>query len=100
MTQPIARDPIHRRRRFDAEIIELCVRWYISYRLTYRDLVAIMAERGLIVSHTTILRWVIRYVPEFETRWNRWARRVHSSWRVDETYSKAHAASRHGRIVP
>ena len=57
MTKPIARDPIYRRRRFEAEIIELCVRWYITYRLSYRDLVAMMAERGLAVSHTTILRW-------------------------------------------
>jgi len=86
MTQPIARDPIYRRRRFEAEIIESCVRGYITYRLSYRDLVALMAERGLTVSHTTILRWVIRYVPEFEERWGRRARRVHASWRVDETY--------------
>src|SRR5271155_1686981 len=85
MTKPIARDPIYRRRRFEGEVIELCVRWYISYRLSYRDLVAMMAERGLIVSHTTILRWVIRYVPEFEKRWNRYARRIGSSWRGDET---------------
>jgi hypothetical protein len=68
MTKPIARDPIYRGRRFEAEIIELCVRWYITYRLSYRDLVAMMAERGLPVSHTTILRWVIRYVPGFEKR--------------------------------
>jgi hypothetical protein len=46
MTRPIVRDPIYRRRRFDAEVIELCVRWYITYRLSYRDLVAMMAERG------------------------------------------------------
>ena len=46
MTKPIARDPIYHGRRFDAEIIELCVRWYITYRLSYRDLVAMMAERG------------------------------------------------------
>jgi transposase-like protein len=45
---------MYRRRRFDAEIIELCVRWYITYRLSYRDLVAMMAERGVSVSHTTI----------------------------------------------
>jgi hypothetical protein len=86
MTRPIVRDPIYRRRRFDAEIIELCVRWYITYRLSYRDLVAMMAERGIVVSHTTIHRWVIRYVPEFEKRWNRFARPVNNSWRVDETY--------------
>ena len=45
-----------------------------------------MAERGIVVSHTTIHRWVIRYVPEFEKRWNRFARPVNTSWRVDETY--------------
>jgi DNA anti-recombination protein RmuC len=83
MTRPIVRDPIYRRRRFDAEIIELCVRWYITYRLSYRDLVAMMAERGIVVSHTTIYRWVIRYVPEFEKRWNRFARPVNTSWRFE-----------------
>src|SRR6266849_9189958 len=45
-----------------------------------------MAERGVIVSHTTIMRWVIRYVPEFVKRWSRFARSIGSSWRVDETY--------------
>jgi transposase-like protein len=45
-----------------------------------------MAERGVIVSHTTIMRWVIRYVPEVEKRWHRFARSIGSSWRVDETY--------------
>jgi transposase-like protein len=39
MTKPIARDPIYRRRVFDADVIELCVRWYVTYRLSYRDLV-------------------------------------------------------------
>jgi transposase-like protein len=60
-------------------------RWYVTYRLSYRDLVAMVAERGVEVSHTTIPRWVIRYVAEFERRWNRWAQGVQSSWRVDET---------------
>jgi hypothetical protein len=47
-----------------------------------------MAERGIALSHTTILRWVQRYVPDFEQRWNRYARPVSDSWRVDETYIK------------
>lgn len=85
MTRAVARDPIYRRRRFSADIIELCVRWYITYRLSYRALVAMMAERNIQVSHTTILRWVLRYVPEYEQRWARHARPVNSSWRVDET---------------
>lgn len=85
MSKAIVRDPIYRQRRFPAEVIELCVRWYITYRLSYRDLVAMMAERGIVVSHTTIMRWVLRYVPEFEKRWARHARPVHPSWRMDET---------------
>jgi len=85
LTRAIARDPIYRRRRFQSETIELCVRWYLTYRLSYRDLVEMMAERGVTLSHSTILRWVQRYVPEFERRLGRYARPVHSSWRMDET---------------
>ena len=107
MTKPMARDAMYRRRRFDAEIIELCVRWYITYRLSYRDLVAMMAERSIVVSHTTIHRWVIHYVPEFEKRWNRFARPVNNSWRVDETFIKVQgkwnylyrAVDKHGKTV-
>ena len=40
------------------------------------------------LAHTTILRWVQRYVPEFEKRWSRYALPVGDSWRVDETYLK------------
>jgi len=47
MSKPIARDPMYRRRSFDADIIELCSRWYITYRLSYRDIVAMMGERGV-----------------------------------------------------
>ena len=107
MTIAIARDPIYRNRRFKSEIIELCVRWYLTYRLSYRDLVEMMAERGVTISHSTILRWGQRYVPEFERRWGRFARRVHSSWRMDETAVSvrggAHylyrAVDKHGKTV-
>src|SRR5919109_2363892 len=75
-------------RHFDREIIVLCVRWYLSFKLSSRDLVQIMSERGVALAHTTILRWVQRYVPEFEKRWNRYARPVNGSWRCDETYIK------------
>src|SRR5579864_489258 len=47
-----------------------------------------MAERGLSLAHTTIMRWVKRFTPEFVKRWNRFARPSGRSWRVDETYLK------------
>ncbi|HEY0909276.1 MAG TPA: IS6 family transposase [Bradyrhizobium sp.] len=75
-------------RHFDREVIVLCVRWYLRFKLSFRDLVEMMAERGLSLAHTTIMRWVQHYTPEFERRWNRFARQVGHSWRVDETYVK------------
>ena len=73
-------------RQFDQEIIVLCVRWYLRYKLSTRDLVEMMAERGVVLVHTTIRRWVQRYVPEFEKRWSQYARPLGGSWRCDETY--------------
>ena len=38
-------------RHFDREVIILCVRWYLRYKLSFRDLVEMMAERGLSLAH-------------------------------------------------
>jgi len=38
------------------------------------------------MAHTTVVRWVQHYTPEFQKRWNRFARPVGGSWRMDETY--------------
>jgi transposase-like protein len=53
--------------------------------------VEMMAERGLPIAHTTILRWAVRYAEEFEKRWRRYERPVGGSWRADETYIKVRA---------
>jgi DDE domain len=88
MTEPTSAPELFKGRHFDQEIIVLGVRWYLTFKLSSRDLVQMMAERGISLTHTTILRWVQRYVPEFEKRWSRYARPVGDSWRVDETYLK------------
>ncbi|MBW4090394.1 MAG: IS6 family transposase [Proteobacteria bacterium] len=49
-----------------------------------------MAERGLSIAHTTIMRWVRHYAPELERRWDRFEHPTVASWRVDETYVKIH----------
>ena len=81
-------DELFKGRHFDREIIILCVRWYLRFKLSFRDLVEMMAERGIDLAHTTIIRKIQRYVPEFEKRWNRFACKAGRSWRVDETYVK------------
>jgi transposase-like protein len=78
MARRFARDLIYSGRRCSAETIETCVRWYITYRLSYRDLVAMMAEQGIVVSHATIMRWVLRHVPEYERGFARFARSAKS----------------------
>ena len=88
MTEPTSAQDLFKGRHFDQEIIVLCIRWYLTFKLSSRDLVRMMAERGIALAHTTILRWVQRYVPEFEKRWSHYARPVGDSWRVDETYIK------------
>jgi len=88
MTEPTSAQELFKGRHFDPEIIVLCVRWYLTFKPSSRDLVQMMAERGILLAHTTILRWVQRYVPDFEKRWQAYARPVGDSWRVDETYIK------------
>jgi putative transposase len=75
-------------RHFDRSVILLCVRWYLAYSLSLRDLEEMMAERGISVDHATIHRWVVRYSPELLERFNRRKRAVSRKWHVDETYLK------------
>ena len=77
---------VFKRRRFPAEIILLCVRWYFRYGISYRDLEEMMAERGVGVDYSTLYRWVQRYAPELEKRVRWYQGYRSSSWRVDETY--------------
>ena len=73
-------------RHFDRLLIIQAVRWYITYKLSYRDVCELMRERGVTLVHTTVMRWVQCYVPVFEKQWKKYARPVGLSWRVDETY--------------
>jgi len=72
-------------RQFEGEIILWAVRWYCRYGISYRDLEQMMGERGVLVDHSTIYRWVQRYAPEMEKRlrWQ-WRRPQSTSWRVDD----------------
>jgi transposase-like protein len=71
---------------FAKEIILTCVRWYVAYPLSYRRLEEMLQERGVIVDHSTINRWVLKYSPQLEETSHRRKRPVYGSWRMDETY--------------
>ena len=75
-------------KHYQSEIILLCVRWYLKYPLSYRNLVGMMKERRLHISHTTIMRWVHQYGPEIEKKIRKHLKATNDSWRIDETYIK------------
>jgi hypothetical protein len=88
MPRFVPTEELFKGRHFEEEIVVLCVRWYLSFKLSFRDLVAMMGERGIGIAHTTILRWVQHYTPEFEKRWERYPRTIGGSWRMDKTFVK------------
>jgi IS6 family transposase len=73
-------------RQFEPEVILLAVGWYLRFSLSYREVEELLAERGLLVDHVTVWRWVQRYAPELERRLRSRLKPTNDSWRVDETY--------------
>jgi transposase-like protein len=73
---------------FEREVILWGVRWYVAYPISYRQLEEMMDERGVQVDHSTLNRWVLKYVPLLEAQFRARKRPVGSSWRMDETYVK------------
>ena len=71
---------------FVKDMILTCVRWYLAYPLSYRQVEELMEERGVSVDHATIQRWVLKYSPLLEETFHRRKRPVGRSWRMDETY--------------
>src|ERR1700686_399126 len=89
-----------KRLRFPLDIMLLCVRWYVAYALSLRNLEEIMQERGLFVDHSTIHRWIIKLTPVLEEAFRKRKRKrgigsVGKSWRLDETYIKIRGEDRY-----
>ncbi len=75
-------------RHFEREMVLQCVRWYLAYSLSYRDLEEMMLERGFSVDHSTIHRWVTYYSPQLLKAFSKKKRKPGNRWRRDETYVK------------
>ncbi|CAI2039538.1 Integrase core domain [Serratia fonticola] len=76
------------RLHYPVDIMAQCVRWYLTYPLSLRNLEEMMVERGIVVDHSTLHRWVIRLVPLLDKVFRRHKRTVGRRWRMDETYIK------------
>jgi transposase, IS6 family len=82
------KNTIFKWKRYEAEIITTCVRWYLKYPLSYRNLEEMMEERNIKVDHTTIYRWVNQYSSKINKKMRKYLSQTNDSWRVDETYIK------------
>ncbi|WP_397282624.1 IS6 family transposase [Pandoraea sputorum] len=74
------------RLHYPLEVILTCIRWYAAYPLSLSNLEEMMAERGVLVDHATVHRWVLKILPVLAKVFRRRKRPVGKSWRMDETY--------------
>jgi putative transposase len=74
--------------RFPSYVIITSLRWYFAYSLSYRDIEELMMERGVVVDHSTINRWVVKFGHQIAAEVKKLRRKIGISWRLDETYIK------------
>ena len=72
--------------RWPRDVIVLAVRWYLAYPLSSRQVLELLAERGIDVSHRTVLNWVQTFGPQLAAEVRRHRRRVGRCWFVDEVF--------------
>ncbi len=84
----VGQDRSFKGRHFTSEVILWALRWYLAFPISYRDLALMLSDRGVVVDHTTLFRWVQAYAAKLEQRVRRHLRLCTGSWRVDETYIK------------
>ena len=72
-----------KRLRFPIEVILVCIRWYAAYPLSYRHIEKMMEERGVVVDHSSINLWPIRFLPILEKVFRQHERPVGIRWRMD-----------------
>lgn len=69
-------------------VIMLFVYMKCRFSLSYRDLEEMMMIRGAEIDHSTLQRWVRRFVSLIDQRVRQRKKPMNGSWRMDETYIK------------
>src|ERR1700760_4956691 len=101
-----------KRLHYPLDIMLQCVRWYLAYNLSYRNLEEMMQERGVFVDHSNLQRWVIKLTPVLEAAFRKRKKKhgrggAADSWRLDATDIKIkgedrylyRAVDKHGKTV-
>ena len=63
-----SREGFFKGRHFTSGVILSALRWYLAFLGSYRDLPAMLPDRGIAVDHTTLFRWVQAYAAELDQR--------------------------------
>ena len=66
----------------------MALRYYLAYKLSYREIEEKFSERNIGFDHSTLNHWVIEYSPMLDANFRKRKRKVADSWRMDETYIK------------
>ena len=48
---------------YPLEVMLVYLRWYTAHPLSFRNIEAMMAERGVFIDHSTLHRWSIKVLP-------------------------------------
>jgi putative transposase len=74
--------------RFPPEIIQQAIWLYLRFTLSFRDVEDLLAERGIMVSHETIRRWVNHFGTMIAADLRKRRPKPHMTWHLDEVYLK------------
>ena len=64
------------RMHYPLEVMLVCVRWYVTYPLSFRNMEEMMAERGVFVDHSSLHRWSMKMLPVLAAAFRRRKRPV------------------------
>src|SRR5919204_1680531 len=72
--------------RWPVDVILTAVRWSLAYPLSSRQVLELLAERGIDVSHRTVLNWVQAFGLRLADEVRRRRRPVGRRWFADEVF--------------
>lgn len=95
--------PSYKGFRYPVEIICHCVWLYHRFPRSFREVVEMMMERGVVVSHETIRQWCAKFGQTYANA----LRRRRARWHLDEVFIKINgkihylwrAVDQHGNVL-